>query len=64
MTSEEILSFFYDKIDFKKGKFGWESKLDLNFYKGKVSYSRGTCPNAEYFHEKSFIGFKYALTQS
>ena len=36
MTGEEILSFFYDKIDFKKGKFGWESKLDLNFYKGKV----------------------------
>ena len=36
MTGEEILSFFYDNIEFKKGKHGWNSSLDLNFYKGKV----------------------------
>ena len=36
MTAEEILSFFYDNIEFKKGKFGWNSQLDLSFYKGKV----------------------------
>ena len=36
MTGEEILGLFYDSFEFKKGKHGWNSKLDLNFYKGKV----------------------------
>ena len=36
MIGEEILGLFYDSFGFKKGKHGWNSKLDLNFYKGKV----------------------------
>ena len=36
MTGEEILGIFYRSIEFKKGKFGWNSKLDISFYKGKV----------------------------
>ncbi len=36
MTGEEILNFFYNLLTFKKNKKGWVSKLDLNFYKGKV----------------------------
>jgi len=36
MTGEEILGIFYRSIEFKKGKFGWHSKLDTSFYKGKV----------------------------
>ena len=36
MTAEDILTTFYDTINFKRDKFGWSSKLDLNFYKGKV----------------------------
>ena len=36
MTAEEILNFFYDKINFKSDKHGWSSKLDLKFYKGNV----------------------------
>ena len=36
MTGEEILKIFYKFIEFKKGKHGWNSKLDMNFYKSKV----------------------------
>ena len=36
MTGEEILGIFYRSIGFKKGKYGWDSKLDISFYKGKV----------------------------
>ena len=36
MTGEEILKVFYDSYEFKKGKHGWNSKLDLGFYKGTV----------------------------
>jgi len=36
MANEDILRTFYDSIAYKKDKFGWSSKLDLNFYKGKV----------------------------
>ena len=36
MTGEEILKIFYRTIEFKKGKYGWHSKLDIDFYKGKV----------------------------
>ena len=36
MTGEEILGIFYKSIEFKKGKYGWNSKLDLSFYKSKV----------------------------
>ena len=36
MTSEEILSTFYDNINYKRDKFGWKYKVDLSFYKGKI----------------------------
>ena len=36
MTGEEILKIFYKFIEFKKGKHGWNLKLDMNFYKSKV----------------------------
>ena len=36
MTAEDILMTFYDSMNFTRDKFGWSSKLDLNFYKGKV----------------------------
>ena len=35
MTGRNI-KFFMKFIEFKKGKHGWNSKLDINFYKGKV----------------------------
>ncbi len=36
MTSEEILSLFYDNILYKKNEFGWSSKQDFSFFKGKI----------------------------
>ena len=36
MSREEILNFFYDSIEYKKNKFGWQFKTDLSFYKSKI----------------------------
>ena len=36
MTSEEILSLFYDNIVYKKNNFGWSFKEDLSFFKAKI----------------------------
>jgi len=36
MTAQEILSFFYETIDYKKNKYGWELEGDLAFFKGKI----------------------------
>ncbi|MDC3206721.1 DNA-directed RNA polymerase subunit beta [Pelagibacteraceae bacterium] len=36
MTSEEILSLFYDNILYKKNDYGWSFKQDIIFYKGKI----------------------------
>ena len=36
MSREEILNFFYDSIEYKKNKFGWQFKTDLSFYKAKI----------------------------
>ncbi len=36
MTSEEILGLFYENIIYKKNEFGWSSKQDLTFFKGKI----------------------------
>ena len=36
MSSEEILNFFYESIEHKKNKFGWQFKENLNFYKAKI----------------------------
>ena len=36
MSGEEILKFFYDNIEYKKNKFGWQYKEDLKYYKGKI----------------------------
>jgi len=35
MTGEEILKTFYSAVEYKKGKFGWDAKLDLQFFKRK-----------------------------
>ncbi len=56
-TCLHLLPMFQKKIAYGNKGIPWNA----NFYKGKVSYSRGTCPNAEYFHEKSFIGFAMCL---
>ena len=32
MTAEEILSVFYQSNEYKKHKYGWASKLDLDFF--------------------------------
>ena len=36
MTGEEILSLFYDNVQYKKNEFGWSFKEDLSFYKAKI----------------------------
>ena len=36
MTGEEILSIFYDNIQYKKNDYGWSFKQDLSFFKGKI----------------------------
>ena len=36
MSAEEILNTFYDNNEYKKNKYGWHFKEDLNFYKGKI----------------------------
>ncbi len=36
MTGEEILSLFYDNVQYKKNEYGWSFKEDLAFFKGKI----------------------------
>ena len=36
MSREEILNFFYDSIEYKRNKHGWQFKTDLSFYKAKI----------------------------
>ncbi len=36
MTGEEILSIFYDNIQYKKNDYGWGFKQDLSFFKAKI----------------------------
>ncbi len=36
MTGEEILSLFYDNVQYKKNEFGWSFKQELSFFKGKI----------------------------
>ena len=36
MTSEEILSIFYESISYKKNDNGWQFKENLSFYKSKI----------------------------
>jgi len=36
MSAAEILSTFYESIEYKKNKHGWQFKEDLNFYKAKI----------------------------
>ncbi len=36
MSREEILSFFYDHVEYKKNKYGWQFKQDIGFYKAKI----------------------------
>jgi len=36
MTGEEILSIFYNNINFKRNEYGWQFKENLSFYKSKI----------------------------
>ncbi len=36
MSSEEILSTFYNNTLYKKNEFGWQFKEDLSFFRGKI----------------------------
>ena len=36
MSAEEILTFFYESVEYKKNKHGWQFKQDISFYKAKV----------------------------
>ncbi len=36
MSREEILNFFYESIEYKRNKLGWQFKTDLSFYKAKI----------------------------
>jgi len=36
MTCEEILSIFYNNINFKRNEYGWQFKENLSFYKSKI----------------------------
>ncbi len=36
MTGEEILSTFYDNINYKRNDYGWQFKENLSFYKSKI----------------------------
>ena len=36
MTGEEILMLFYENINYKRNDYGWSSKQDFSFYKGKI----------------------------
>ena len=36
MTAEEILNFFYESVEYKKNKYGWQFPEILSFFKGKI----------------------------
>ena len=56
-TCLHLLPMFQKKIAYGNKGFPWNSSI----YRGKVSYKLGTCPNAEFFHKKSFIKFEVCL---
>ena len=56
-TCLHLLPMFQKKIAYGHNGFPWNSDI----YNGNVSYSKGICPNAEYFHTKSFISFAICL---
>jgi DNA-directed RNA polymerase subunit beta len=36
MSAEEIVNFFYSTTEYKKNKYGWQHKEDIDFYKAKI----------------------------
>ena len=36
MSAEEILSYFYESLEHKRNKLGWQFKENINFYKAKI----------------------------
>ena len=46
-----LLPIFKEKI-----AYGLKNKLPWSLNKKHYSYLKGSCPNAEYLHNKSFIG--------
>ena len=66
MSAEEILNFFYDSVEYKKNKIGWQFKENISFYKakilsydfldsttGKVLFSKGTKLNQKMINDFS-----------
>ena len=54
------LPLFQKKIAYGKKGFPW------NLSRNNINYKKGTCPVAEYLHEKSFVGLEvclYSLTK-
>ena len=49
------LPLFQKKIAYGKNGFPWTLNKNI------VNYNKGSCPVAEYLHEKSFIGFEVCL---
>ena len=56
-TCLHLLPMFQQKIAYGDKGFPWNS----NFCKRNISYSKGSCPNAEHLHNKSFIKFEVCL---
>ena len=55
MSGEEILNFFYHSNQFKKNKYGWQFKDDINFYKAKIlSYDFLNSNTGKIIFEKGF----------
>ena len=54
------LPIFQKKIAYGKHGFPWTLNKNI------INYKKGSCPVAEYLHDKSFIGFEvclYSLTK-
>lgn len=49
------LPLFQKKIAYGKNSFPWTLNKNI------INYKKGSCPVAEYLHEKSFIGFEVCL---
>ena len=52
-----MLPMYQNKIAYGSKGFPWSSDI----CKRKVSYKKGICPVAEYFHDSSFLGFQMCL---
>ena len=52
-----LLPIFQNKIAYGNNGFPWNSTI----YNKEINYKKGICPNAEYLHDNTFIGFEMCL---